>query len=243
MADFLDVAITAARVAGEIQRAGLRRPVAVRVATAHDVKLQTDVDCEEAIRGILRSAFPDHAILGEEEGGSIDADVPTWIVDPLDGTVNYSRRHPHFCVSIALQVEGRSIVGAVYNPITDELFTAREGQGAFLNGERITVSAVSELRDAMVAIGCGKCDTTVEGTLNAVRELIHTTQKIRILGAAALEMSYIACGRLDGFIEDGLRTWDIAAGDILIREAGGRVQLTAAGEYTWNIRADNGRIL
>ena len=243
MADFLETAVAAARAAGEIQRAGLRRPIEVREEMAHDLKLQTDVDCEAAIRDRLGRAFPDHAILGEEGGGSIPDGTPTWIVDPLDGTVNYSRRIPHFCVSIALQVDGRAVVGVVYHPITDELFTAQAGHGAFLNGEPIHVSAVSELRHAMVAMGWGKCEAAVSGTMSTMSGLIYTVQKIRILGAAALELAYIAAGRLDGFIEDGLRTWDIAAGTLLLEEAGGRVQATPAGEFAWNIRADNGRLL
>jgi len=242
MADVLEVAIAAARAAGEIQRAGMRGPVAVRSVTAHDLKLQTDVDCEAAIRDIIGSVFPDHAILGEEEGGVIADSVPTWIVDPLDGTVNYARHLPHFCVSIAVQIAGRATVGVVYHAVTDELFTAREGDGAFLNGERITVSNVTHLRDAMIAMGCGKSKSAIDGTLNAMRDMMYSAQKVRIWGAAALEMAYIACGRLDGFIEDGLRSWDVAAGTVLVREAGGRVHLTPAGEFAWNVRADNGQL-
>jgi len=239
MPSYLEVALAAARRAGAIQLAGLQRPMVVRSATAHDVKLQTDVDCEQAIREILLDAFPDHAILAEEGGGAIAPDAPTWIVDPLDGTVNYSRRIPFFCTSIALQQDGQELLGVIYAPVFDECYVAERGQGAFLNGQPICVSAIDRLADAMIAVGCGK---QRHATTEAVRELAFTARKVRILGAAALDMAYVAMGRLDGFYECGLHSWDIAAGSLLIREAGGRLQITAAGEYQWDVRVDNGRI-
>lgn len=242
MTKYLSVAIEAARRAGEMQLAGLRQPVAVRQATRHDVKLQMDVDCEAIIRDTLRAAFPGHAILGEEEGGDIDATVPTWIVDPLDGTVNYSRGLPHFCTSIALQIDGEMQAGVVYAPVTGELFTAEAGGGAWLNSERIAVSQVDRLDRAIVAMGFAKSVETITGMLTEMHELAHAVHKVRILGAAALDLAYVAAGRLDGFLEYGLRNWDIAAGTLLIREAGGRVQLVPAGQYAWDVRADNGRI-
>lgn len=242
MSEFLEVAMTAARAAGELQRAGLRSSLEVREVSRHDVKLQMDVDCEELIRAMLWRAFPNHAILGEEGGGEIAPHVPTWIVDPLDGTVNYSRRVPHFCVSIALQLEGRVIVGVIYDPITDELFATEEGGGAFLNGTRIRVSDIDDLSAAIIGIGCGKSEATMPGVEQAMNKLIYRARKVRIMGAAALDMAYVAMGRYDGFLEAGLRSWDIAAGELLIREAGGRVRLTPAGEFTWDVLVDNGRL-
>lgn len=242
MPEFLEVAVEAVRTAGAIQRANLKRPIKVRAATHHDVKLQTDVDCEEAIRALLQRAFPDHAILGEEGGGAIAADVPTWIVDPLDGTANYARRLPFFCASVALQVDGKVVAGAVYQPITDELFTATVGGGAYLNGTPIAVSTIDNLGEAVVAVGCGKSTPTIDGLVESVQRLAYATHKIRILGAAALELCYLAAGRIDGFLERGLRTWDIAAGSLLVTEAGGRCRLTPAGEYAWDVLADNGRL-
>ncbi|HEX2949796.1 MAG TPA: inositol monophosphatase family protein [Armatimonadota bacterium] len=242
MTDYLTVAIEAARQAGQIQREGMHRPVHIREATRHDIKLQTDVDCEQRIRAILTSAFPQHAILGEEGGGDIQPDIPTWIVDPLDGTVNYARRIPHFCTSIALYLHGEPVVGVVYAPVTDELYTAEHGSGAFLNGERIHVSDTARLAEATVAIGFAKSVDTLTSMMNEMADLVPSVQKVRIFGAAALDMAYVSVGRLDGFIEYGLRSWDIAAGTLLIREAGGNVQLTPVGTYCWDVRANNNRI-
>jgi len=242
MSEYLDIAVTAARAAGAIQREAYRGPLVIREATQHDVKLKTDVDCEQAISEILLGAFPDHAILGEEGGGTLREDQPTWIVDPLDGTVNFSRQVPHFCTSIALQLHGRSLVGVVYHPLLDELYTAEEGAGAFLNGERLAVSDTAELMAANMAVGFSKSPENIARGLGKLCELAHSVNKIRIMGAAALDLAYVASGRFDGFIEYGLRDWDIAAGVLMIREAGGHVQLTAAGEYAWDVVASNGKL-
>lgn len=242
MLTYLDVAVAAARKAGDIQLAGLHTALHVREETLHDIKLQTDVDCEDAIREMLLGAFPDTSILAEEGGGEIAADVPTWIVDPLDGTVNYSRRIPFFCVSIALQVAGCETVGVVYAPVFDELFVAEIGKGATLNGAPIHVSDVPGMPEAMVAVGCGKSNATIHPLVAHVTDLAHRARKIRIFGAAALDMAYVAMGRLDGFIEGSLRTWDIAAGGLLIREAGGRTEIASVGEHAWDVRVDNGRL-
>ncbi len=242
MSEYLEVAIAAARVAGELQRQAYHGTLVVRESSRHDIKLQTDVDCEEAIRGVVLQAFPDHAVLGEEGGGTLPADRPAWIIDPLDGTVNYSRRLPHFCTSIALQVQGRVIAAVVYHPLLDELYTAEEGAGAYLNGTRLHVSDTAELWAANMAIGFAKSQETIARGLGKINELAQSVSKIRIMGAAALEMAYVAAGRFDGFIEYGLRTWDIAAGTLLIREAGGRVLLIPRGELAWDVWADNGRI-
>lgn len=240
MPDIITVAIAAARCAGEIQRAQWRQPRIFREMTRHDIKLQTDVECEEAIREIITAAFPDHAILGEEGGGALDAGRPTWVVDPLDGTVNYARQVPHFCTSIAVQRDGRPVIGVVYDPLLDELFVAEEGVGAFLNDERITVSLAADLAAANVAVGFAKSVSTTTNMLAELSQLAHTAHKVRIMGAAALDLAYVAAGRFDGFVEYGLRTWDIAAGTLLVREAGGRVDLTPLDATTWDVRADNG---
>lgn len=242
MGEQLDAAVRAARRAGEIQLAGLRQPLIVQQETAHDVKLQTDLDCEAAIRGMLGAAFPAYAVLGEEGGGEIDPTRPTWIVDPLDGTMNYSRRIPHFCVSIALQVGGQEQVGVIYDPITDELFSAEIGQGAWLNGASIRVNSTAHLSDAIIAVGSGKGQETISRMSSTVSHLILHAKKLRIMGAAALDMAYVAMGRYDGFFECGLRSWDIAAGALLIREAGGHTHLDDLGDYTWDVKVDNGRI-
>ena len=239
---YLDVAVAAARRAGEIQLDGLQHPIKIHSTSAHDVKLQIDFECEKAIRGIIRHAFPDHVVLAEEGGGSISEDVPTWIVDPLDGSVNYSRRIPFFCTSIAMREAGEEILGVIYTPIFDELYVAEKGKGALLNDERIRVSNVDKLSDAIIAVGCGKSESAVLPSIEVINSLAITARKVRILGAAALDIAYVAAGRLDGYFECGLRTWDIAAAALLLREAGGRAQLAPAGEYAWDVRVDNGRV-
>ncbi len=242
MSEYLEVAIHAARLAGQRQREGLSRPIEVREVVHHDVKLAMDVECEELIRGILRDAFPAHAQLGEEEGGEIATDTLTWIIDPLDGTVNYSRRFPYFCTSIAVVQGEEALAGVVYAPMTDELFTAERGGGAFRNGVPIHVSDVATLTGANISMGFAKSLENITHMLAHMRDLAHVVNKIRIMGAAALDLSYVAAGCLDGFMERGLRTWDIAAGALIVREAGGRVDAEPLGNHAWNVRADNGRI-
>jgi len=239
---YLEVAVAAARRAGEIQLAGLQHQITVCSSSAHDVKLQIDLECEKAIRGIIRHAFPDHAVLAEEGGGAIAPDGPTWIVDPLDGSVNYSRRIPFFCTSIAVQEAGEDVLGVIYTPIFDELYVAEKGKGAFLNDVRIHVSDVDKLSDAIIAVGCGKSESAVLPSVEMINSLAVTARKIRILGAAALDIAYVAVGRLDGYFECGLRTWDIAAATLLLREVGGRARIAPAGEYAWDVRVDNGKV-
>ncbi|OPZ85690.1 MAG: Inositol-1-monophosphatase [bacterium ADurb.Bin429] len=242
MPELLEVAIAAAREAGALQREGLGKPIEVRKMLRHDVKLEMDVNCEELIRRRVTEAFPDHAILGEEEGGAVSPDAPTWIVDPLDGTANYSRRIPHFCVSIAVQQEDQTLLGVVYDPVRDELFHAVTNGGAFLNDNPIHVSEIATMEMAILAVGFSKTVTAMERTLSDVRKLRRRVHKFRIFGAAALDLAYVAAGRLDGFIENGLCTWDIAAGTLLIREAGGVVALTPLGKNQWDVQAQNGKL-
>ncbi|MHB9025721.1 MAG: inositol monophosphatase family protein [Armatimonadota bacterium] len=239
---YLAVAVAAVQAAGRRQRESWLQPAVVKQRLRHDIKLQTDIDCEELIRAIIHDAFPDDAILGEEGGGEIPADTPAWIVDPLDGTVNFSRQVPHFCSSIAVQIAGTPVVGAIYDPIIDELYTAVQGGGAFLNGEQIYVSKVTEMAAANVGLGFAKSVETIAHTFREMQSLARTVHKLRVMGSAALDLAYVAAGRYDGFLEFGLHTWDIAAGILLITEAGGRVFLEPIGEYLWNVRADNGHL-
>ncbi len=242
MPEMLEVAIAAAREAGARQREGLRQPIEVLEVRRHDIKLAMDVACEDAIRRRIAEAFPDHAVLGEEAGGAVSPDAPTWIIDPLDGTVNYARRLPHFCVSIAAWQGEHALLGVVYDPVREELFHATADGGAFLNGAPIRVSAIAALELAMLAVGFSKTTAAGGRALDDVRALRQHVQKFRLLGAAALDLAYVAAGRLDGFIEYGLRTWDIAAGALLVREAGGAAALTPAGAHRWDVRAHNGRL-
>jgi myo-inositol-1(or 4)-monophosphatase len=240
--EYLEVAIEAALEAGEVLTAGLQRPLEVLETTQHDIKLAIDVACETRIRARIQAAFPEHALLGEEGGGDIAADRPTWIIDPLDGTSNYSRGLPHFCTSIAVQQGDSPLVGVVYDPLADELFHALHGGGAFLNGQPIHVSEVEAFERAMVAMGFAKTVESMRQGFAHMEELSRRIHKVRILGAAALDLAYVAMGRLDAFIEYGLSTWDIAAGAVLVREAGGGMELQPLGEHRWHVHAHNGRL-
>ncbi len=238
----LDTAVLAARQAGQHQREAFYSRQRVREISPHDIKLQMDVESEDIIRQITHEAFPDYGFLAEESGGSIAADAPTWIVDPLDGTVNYSRQIPQFCTSIALQEDGEFVLGAIYDVMRDELFSAETGEGAFLNSHRLRVSETAEMADAIIVINFAKSTPAILRAMQDINHYAHQVRKIRIMGAAALDLAYVAAGRYDGYQEAGLRTWDVAAGTVIAREAGGRVALQSMGDFIWDVRADNGRL-
>ncbi|GAB4276855.1 MAG: inositol monophosphatase family protein [Deferrisomatales bacterium] len=188
-----------------------------------DLVTEADLACEAAIRQVLARRAPGTAVLGEEEGASGDG-ADRWVVDPLDGTTNYAHGYPVFCVSIAWEEEGVARLGVVYDPLRDELFTAQAGRGARLNGETIRVSAAARLAEALLATGFPYDRRTNPRTnYEAFCRLTHLTQGVRRGGSAALDLAYVAAGRLDGFWEPGLRPWDTAAGALLVAEAGGRV--------------------
>lgn len=263
----LATAVTAARAAGQMMRDNLRETKKINLATQHDIKLELDVRCQKRIERELRRAFPKIPILGEEGIlGNPEAPV-RWVVDPIDGTVNFTYGIPHACVSIALQVQSpkskvqgstkrrtqletrnakpethfESIVGIVYDPFTDEMWTAIRGQPSRLNGQIIRVSERRKLKEAIVALGFAKHDTTLNRMLPTFNGLIHEVRKIRIMGAAALSLVYVASGRMDAYIEYGLRLWDIAAGGLIIECAGGDFWSEAVGkDYTYQILASNG---
>lgn len=231
-------AVEAAQAAGALMRRHLRRPKRIHLATQHDIKLELDVRCQKLIEKHLRQAFPEVSIVGEEQGYG-DQDAPwRWVVDPIDGTVNFTYGIPHACVSIALQgpatlVAGvgrdpspygdhRSAVGVVYDPFCDEMWTARAGGAAYLNRRRIHVSDRTRLGEAIITVGFAKHRSSLDHMLPVFTRLIHRVRKLRIMGSAALALTYVATGRFDGYIESGLRLWDIAAGALIVESAGGR---------------------
>jgi len=255
----LACAVEAARAAGKMMRDNLRSTKKVNEATPHDIKLELDVRCQKRIERTLRHAFPTIPILGEE-GILGDPQAPwRWVVDPIDGTVNFFYGIPHACVSIALQAgeemggarirtprragggQFHSIVGVVYDPFCDELWTAVRGGPAHLNGRRIRVSGRRTLAESIVALGFAKERSTMEKVLPAFDGLIHRVRKIRIMGSAALSLVYVATGRMDAYVEYGLRLWDIAAGGLIIECAGGEFwHRPVAGDYAYQIVASNG---
>jgi myo-inositol-1(or 4)-monophosphatase len=174
---------------------------------------------------LLLSEFPQHALYGEEGIVGDQAREFQWVVDPLDGTVNFYYGIPHFCVSIALRCEGEIIVGVIYDPIRDELWAGQKGETPKLNGREFRVSERADLAEAVVSVGLSKTGVTIEAGLPLLQDMVHRARKCRLLGSAALDMAYVACGRLDAYIEQGISLWDVAAGWILVETAGGIVDV------------------
>ena len=230
--DILALAERLARAAGAVQRERFETDFEVRTKSAA-IDLVTDVDhaCEALIIEALHAERPGDAILAEEGGGSDSPDATwRWIIDPLDGTTNYAHGYPRFCVSIGVEHENESAVGIVYDPIIDELYSASRGGGAKRNGRRISVSQESDLTRALVATGFAyDVRRSAEDNLNHFAAFVKTVRAIRRDGSAALDLCYVASGRLDGFWELKLNPWDVAAGNLIVLEAGGRVSDLAGG--------------
>jgi myo-inositol-1(or 4)-monophosphatase len=221
----LTTAVKAARRAGSvINRASLDLDgFAVSQKRHNDFVTEVDQAAEAAVIDIIAKAYPDHAILAEESGARGDSEY-VWIIDPLDGTTNFIHGFPQYAVSIALQHRGVVTQGVVFDPTRNELFTASRGRGAFMNDKRIRVSRRTKLQDALIGTGFPFRDQRhLDDYLATFRALTQQTAGIRRPGAAALDLAYVAMGRLDGFWESGLSSWDAAAGSLLILEAGGLV--------------------
>lgn len=246
----LQIAISIAHEAGEIVRAAFPRTALANVGFKGAVNPVTETDsaAEELIVARLRAAFPDHRILAEEGGGDDwrASGPPVWLIDPLDGTNNFAHGFPHVAISLALLVERQPIVGVAYDPLRDETFAATAGSGATLDSQPMRVSGVERLESAFLATGFPYDRRTVPD--NNVARLDHFVRRslgARRAGAAVLDLAYVACGRFDGFWEIRLKPWDVGAGVLLVREAGGRATNfeggpdCVSGEF---IVASNGRI-
>lgn len=223
--NILEVATQIAYEAGEIVRDGFGQPQDVTFKGEVNPVTETDRASEAHIVQRLREAFPDHHILAEEEGGdALHTPVAIWIIDPVDGTNNFAHSFPHIGISIALVVEGEPHVGVIYDPLRDELFAAQRGDGATLNGDPIHVSTLTRLAESFLATGF-PYDRRVAEDNNVSRfdHFLRRSQGVRRAGAAVLDLAYVACGRFDGFWERGLSPWDVAAGILIIQEAGGWV--------------------
>jgi myo-inositol-1(or 4)-monophosphatase len=238
----LAAAVKAARAAGKVMHANWHLPKRVNSAEAHDIKLELDVRCQKLIEKILRAAFPEIPVLGEEGvSGDMNA-LYRWVVDPIDGTVNYFFGMPHAAVSIALQHRAQSVVGVIYDPFTDEIWTTTKGQPTRLNGKIVRVSNRSKLEDAVIALGFSKSRENLRKSLPHLNRLARRVKKIRIMGSAALELVYVASGRLDAYIERTINLWDVAAGSLLIENAGGEFYVLPAPNGKLRMCADNGRL-
>jgi myo-inositol-1(or 4)-monophosphatase len=235
----LQTAVQAARAAARLQRDAFAGTPEVDEAGVHDIKLAVDRECEEAIGAILAEAHPDHAILGEEDGERGSGPL-RWVVDPLDGTANFYYGVPHFCVSLALEQDGAPQAAVVLDSLRGELFTATKDGGAFLNGEPIRTSSSRELGEAIVVVGFMKDDETIARGLRMLQRLLFRVRKVRCTGSAALDLAYVASGRFTAYVESGIRLWDVAAGRLLVEEAGGRFDATMHDATTLDAIASNG---
>jgi myo-inositol-1(or 4)-monophosphatase len=236
----LAAAVKAARAAGRVMRGNWHLPKRVKLDDAHDIKLELDVRCQKLIEKILRAAFPEIPLLGEEgDSGDVNAEY-RWVVDPIDGTVNYFFGMPHAAVSIALQHRRKSVVGVIYDPFTSELWTATLGGKTRLNGKIVRCSRRSRVGDAVVAMGFSKSSENLEKSLPHVNRLARQAKKIRIMGSAALELAYVASGRLDAYIERTINLWDIAAGGLMVECSGGEMFLKNLPDGRLRMCADNG---
>jgi myo-inositol-1(or 4)-monophosphatase len=226
MHPMLNIAVRAARRAGSIiNRAALDGSgLEVRSKRMNDFVTKVDHASEEAIIETVRKAYPDHAVLAEESGNTAGSAEFQWIIDPLDGTTNFIHGFPQYCVSIAIRHRDALAHGVIYDPLKNELFTASKGRGAFLNDRRVRVSKCVRLGDALVGTGFPfKEIDHIERYSGQLKQLMQKSAGVRRAGAAALDLAYVACGRLDAFWEIGLSPWDMAAGALMIAEAGGLV--------------------
>ncbi len=228
----------AARIGGKIQLAHYGKAHDIRFKTGGAMNLVTEVDqkCEKAIFAHLKKAYPRHGLWGEETGRGKKAEY-TWLVDPLDGTTNYAHGYPFFCTSVALLQNERPLVGAIFNAVSGELFTAEKGKSAFLNGKKLKVSSVSQLEMSLLATGFAYAVKETRYNLDNFKRFVLTAQGIRRDGSAALNLAYVAAGRFDGLWERGPQAWDMAAAVLMVQEAGGWVtDITGA---PWNLHGQN----
>jgi inositol-phosphate phosphatase/L-galactose 1-phosphate phosphatase len=229
---YLKVAVDVAREAGRLIQHAFSEAKNVHYKGSTDLVTDTDRQCEKLIHDTLSKAFPSHKFIGEEETSASGAkpflyDAPTWMVDPLDGTTNFVHGYPFVCVSLGLAIKKEVVVGVVFNPILNELFTAVKGGGAFLNGQRISCSQQNDLRKALVAteIGTTRDAETMAAVFERVRRVTEAARSLRCCGSCAMNLCGVACGRLDAFYEINFGgCWDVAAGSLILQEAGGKVQ-------------------
>ena len=231
---YLTTAIEAVVRAGDVMMSRFGTSVRVDKKGAIDLVTEVDVAIERSFREIIAERFPDHAVLGEEMGGSAAAvPGPCWVFDPIDGTTNFAHGLPIFCASLALEIDGVAEVAAVYDPTRKELFTAERGGGAFLNGRRLAVSSAADLVDAVLVTGFPyDVHQRVDEIVGLFAAFVGRARAVRRLGSAAIDLCYVAAGRMDGFWESDLKAWDIAGGALIVAEAGGQVSTMGGQPFT-----------
>lgn len=245
MSSFVETAAAIAGEAGTLLRYYFERRVTFEMKGEHDLVTEADRASEKLVVERLRQHFPGHSIVAEEGGGQDLTSEYRWYVDPLDGTTNFAHSYPVWNVTLGLERNGEMIAGVVFDPNRNELFAAELGSGAFLNGQRIHVSKASRVKDSLFSTGFPNHNRDVNPNIHFFHELAQTAHGVRRGGSAAIDLAYVACGRLDGFWEIGLSPWDMAAGIILVKEAGGAVSDMRGKAH--HLRAphlltDNGRI-
>jgi len=230
----LTTAVEAVVRAGDMMIARVGGELRIDKKGVIDLVTEVDVAIERMFREMVSSRFPDHAILGEELGGSLVVpEGPCWVFDPIDGTTNFAHGLPIFCASLAFEVDGIAEIAAVYDPTRRELFTAERGAGAFLNGRPIHVSSASTLIDALLVTGFPyDVHTRLDEIIGLFRAFVGRARAVRRLGSAAIDLCYVAAGRMDGFWEQDLKPWDMAGGALLVSEAGGRVTSLQGGAFS-----------
>ncbi|XP_055935295.1 inositol monophosphatase 1-like isoform X2 [Argiope bruennichi] len=222
--EYYDVAVELARAAGEVIRKAIDEKKNVETKESNvDLVTETDKKIEELLKVGFSSKFPDHCFIGEESEGSKLTDAPTWIIDPVDGTMNFVHRFPYNAISIGLAVNKQIVLGVVYNPILDRMYTGIKGKGAFLNGKRLQVSNVEELSQALVIteFGSTRTEENMNQLFTNIKNIVHKAHGVRMMGSAALNMCAVAAGEADAYFEYTIHCWDMAAGKIIVEEAGG----------------------
>lgn len=244
MENDLNLATEAAIEAGKLLRKHFGKPLKVDEAMHHDIKLALDKESQDLITSILLSARPTDALYGEEGIAGNQDSGRQWIVDPIDGTVNFFYGIPHFCISIALRVDDEVVLGVIHDPMVGETWTVEKGGIPLLNGEPASVSSRTKLEESILFVGCGKSTEALSTGMKRFQKASLRARKMRMMGSAALGMAYICCGRLDAYVESTISLWDIAAGKLLVEAAGGKVTLTKKEGNTdsYSIVATNGKI-
>lgn len=246
MDTILESAIHCALESGKIQKEFFEKKIDIRHKGEINLVTEVDIACQKRIIDLIGERFPEDYVVAEEKTNVFEGTRNRWIVDPLDGTTNYAHGYPFFCTSIAYEVQGQVTLGVVYNPIFDELFVARKDGGAYRNGEQIRVSTIGELRQSLLSTGFPyDVSTSSRNNISHWIQFLHQAQAVRRDGSAALNLSYVACGRFDGHWEMKLNPWDMAAGVLIVREAGGTVTTFDGGPFSIfgdEILASNGII-
>lgn len=225
MSEYLRIAEEAAQAAGGLLRANFGCLLKVDENLSHDIKLELDKRSQTLIEAMILARYPDHAIYGEEGLRGVQDSEYQWVIDPIDGTVNFFYGIPHFAISIALRQDKKVIAGVIYDPMRDEMWSVAKDAPATLNGHPIRVSDRTSLGEAMVSVGFSKTIDSIERGLPLFDRMVRSAKKCRMMGSASLDIAYVACGRLDAYVESRISLWDIAAGLLLVEAAGGKIDL------------------